>query len=398
MKKIFTKQNILPVVVLGTICLVVAALLGAVNMITAPVIEDAKNQAANEALLVVLPEGKTFDEIELTEDYPTEIKKAYKSDAGYVFEVNTRGKETMTVMCGVDNDGKIVKVTVLSEQETPGYKEKVLPFVTGDEGKYNGKGSDSLEPELFSGATLTSNGVYNAVKTSLNGYAVATGGEVAKPEYIAPVSQRTDDELLTLAGGLVADATGFTESKFDAEAYGVKYLAKVFKENSGKGYVAYVVVPLINEYYNKIETETLIYITNKGIIKDVNKLTWKPSDAGYGYVPPALELVDAFYESLKGKNISDLEALKAYDDNDDSTSHNGLLITQATQTTGRLLGALIEAVKSAESLDVESDDGVNTAESGNAPKIIGIVLISIAVIAMAACIIVPKFIRRRKNG
>ena len=63
MKKIFTKQNILPVVVLGTICLVVAALLGAVNTITAPVIEDAKNQAANEALLVVLPEGKTFDEI-----------------------------------------------------------------------------------------------------------------------------------------------------------------------------------------------------------------------------------------------------------------------------------------------------------------------------------------------
>ena len=78
MKKIFAKQNILPVVVLGAICLVVAALLGGVNMITSPIIEEANNQKANAALLVVLPGGKNFEEIDLTEEYPDEVNRAYK--------------------------------------------------------------------------------------------------------------------------------------------------------------------------------------------------------------------------------------------------------------------------------------------------------------------------------
>ena len=340
MKKIFAKQNILPVVVLGAICLVVAALLGGVNMITSPIIEEANNQKANAALLVVLPGGKNFEEIDLTEEYPDEVNRAYKADIGYVFEVNTRGKEQMTVMCGVDSDGKIVKIEVLSEQETPGYKEKVFPNVTGDDGKYNGKDSSTVEPELFTGATLTSNGVYNAVKASFNAYAIATGGEVIEePEYIPPQSQREDEELIGLAGELVADAVGFTEVEFDAEANSVKYLAKVFKENSGKGYVAYVLS--ISEYYGNVDTENLIHIGNDGKVKNIKKITWEvsPANPEWGYNPPSDEKLGEFYKSLNGKDSSTIGEVDIHTGATNTTTTLVASITEALNIVGSLIKA-----------------------------------------------------------
>jgi Na+-translocating ferredoxin:NAD+ oxidoreductase RnfG subunit len=60
----------MPVVVLGTICLVVSLLLSVVNSITAPIIQKRQNAAANEALLVVLPDATTFDEITIDGSYP----------------------------------------------------------------------------------------------------------------------------------------------------------------------------------------------------------------------------------------------------------------------------------------------------------------------------------------
>ena len=325
MKKIFTKENVMPVVVLSVICLVVAAFLGGVNMITSPIIEDAKNKEANAALLVVLPEGKSFEEIDLTAEYPAEIKRAHKADAGYVFEVNTRGKDQMTVMCGVDNEGKIVKVKILSEQETPGYKEKVFPFVTGDEGSYNGKDSASLEPELFSGATLTSNGVYNAVKAALGGFAVATGGEIEEePEETLP---RTDDELIALAKELVGEGAELTDVTPD----GTTLVKRVYKENSGLGYVAYVFT--VSSHYGTVDTENLVYIGNNGAIKSIKKLTWAVSEAAPdgGYNPPGDEKLAEFYEGLNGKNSTTIEEVD--------------LKTGATNTTTSLVESIKEALK-----------------------------------------------------
>ena len=324
------KKNVLPVIVLCAICVVVAAVLGAVNMITGPIIEEAKNKEANAALLVVLPDGKNFKEITLTDAYPDEIKKAHKADNGYVFEIDTRGKEAMTIMCGVDNEGKIVKIKVLSEQETPGYKDKVFPYVTGDDGKYNGMDSSTLEAEIFTGATLTSNGVYNAVKAALDGFVVAGGGEISEPEYVAPVSQRNDDELISLAGELISDAAGFDFVDFDAEAYNALYLAKLMKETSGKGYVAYVFS--ISSYYGTVDTENLIHIGNDGTIKNIKKLVWAVSEANpdYGYNPPSDEKLGEFYAGLAGK---DSETIGEVD-----------LKTGATNTTTTLVASITEAL------------------------------------------------------
>ena len=55
MKKIFRKENIMPVVVLGLICLIVAAALGVVNHFTSQEIEKQMLIKANAGKIEVLP-------------------------------------------------------------------------------------------------------------------------------------------------------------------------------------------------------------------------------------------------------------------------------------------------------------------------------------------------------
>ena len=328
------KSNIMPVAVLGIICLFVAALLAVVNMVAAPKIADRENQKSNAALLVVLPGAVGFEEIELTDSYPSEITKAYKANLGYVFETKVQGKESMTVMCGVDNDGKLVKLEVISEAETPDYKKLVFPLVTGDNGKYNGVSSDNLEPELVSGATLTSKGIYSAVKTSLDAYIVANGGTVEKEEEPAdPKAQyaKSEDEIKALAMELVDGATGFSAVTLDGD---YENLIAVYKEDGGNGYVAYVMV--ISSHYGTVESEALIHIQNNGKIKNINKLVWKTSDAGWGFVPPADDVVDAFYDRLP---------------NNDSDSIGDVeLITGATSTSTGVVNSFKEALSAVDKL------------------------------------------------
>ena len=329
MSKIFKKQNVMPVVVLGVICIVVALILGAVNMITSPVIEEAKNAAANEALLVVLPGAKNFEEIEVTSEFPAEVKKAHKADIGYVFQVDVKGKEAMTIMCGVGNDGKIVSVKVLSEQETPGYKDNVFPYVTGENGKYNGVDADTLKPELVSNATLTSTGVYNAVKASLNAFAVIGGGEIIEDEEEEDTVEydfKTDEEVLALAKGLVGDENAeFT----DVTPAGGQAVKKVYK-NDSYGYVVYLATT--SSQHNVIDTESVVYIDFNRTVKNIVKLTWTVGAAApdKNYNPPSDDEVDAFYAGLKGETIDTIGEVD--------------ISTGATFTTKVLVDSVTEAL------------------------------------------------------
>ena len=76
-------KHLMPTVILTVICLVAALLLASVNLLTAPIIEAAQNQAANEALLVVLPDGKNFEKLTLDDSYPPIVQEGYRADGGY---------------------------------------------------------------------------------------------------------------------------------------------------------------------------------------------------------------------------------------------------------------------------------------------------------------------------
>ncbi len=173
------KEKLMPTIVLGAICLVVALLLSVVNMFTGPVIEAAQNAAANEALLEVLPDGKNFEEIEIDDKYPKVINMGYKADGGFVFRASVTGKSSgLVIMCGISADGKIVGTKVIAEQETDSYDANVFPFVEGLNGKYKDMSGADFEPYLVSGATLTSRTYGEAVKAALDAYIIANGGTV----------------------------------------------------------------------------------------------------------------------------------------------------------------------------------------------------------------------------
>ena len=176
-----------PAIVLCSISIIVALLLSVVNMITAPRIEANLNRAADDALIEVLPEGKNFKEITLTDEYPTEVTKGWTADGGFVFQMNVTGKaENLIIMCGIDSDGKIVETKVVESGETASYVSKLFPDVEGDNGKYSGMNLDGFSEYIVAGVTMSSAAYARAVKAALQAAAIAAGGEVdiRTPEQI----------------------------------------------------------------------------------------------------------------------------------------------------------------------------------------------------------------------
>ncbi len=169
------KKNIMPTVVLSTILVVVSLLLSVVNMITGPIIEAQRNAAANEALLVVFPDGTGFDELDANGlGLPEAITNVYKetSGKGYVFRVMATGyKSGMVIMVGVDSTGKVTGSQCLETQDTFGKETEI-------DNTYNGQSLSDFDPYMIAGATMTSNGYRDAVSAALQAFVLASGGKL----------------------------------------------------------------------------------------------------------------------------------------------------------------------------------------------------------------------------
>ena len=173
-QKMKKSNNVMPTVVLSCICAIVALLLSAINMVTGPIIEEARNAAANEALLVVMPEGKSFEELDISAlGLPEAITNAYKeTSGGYVFRVVSTGyKSGMVIMVGINSEGQITGSKCLETQDTFG-KEPQL------DNSYNGQSIADFAPNMISGATMTSNGYRDAINNALQSFTLASGGKL----------------------------------------------------------------------------------------------------------------------------------------------------------------------------------------------------------------------------
>ena len=330
MKNIFKKQNIMPVVVLGSICLIVAALMAVINSYTAPKIADYEAQKVFESLKVVL-DGH-FEEVTVPSGAPATVTAMYKvtdEDSGdfkgNVVTVKQKGYAgDILLTVGIDAEGKTTKVVITAQSETHG--KNINPLL--DRLSAGVTAENVADVEAVSGATVSSTAIKNAIADAFK----AVSGIASEPEpEVLPTSE---EQILAYAKEMVGEGAAFTNVTPDER----EFVKRIYRENNGKGYIAYLVVM---SRYGTVETETIIHVENNGKIKDIKKLIWKTSDAMYGYVPPEADVVDAFYASLKGKGVSELEELAALEDG----KHNGLLVTQGTNTSKALLGALIEGVK-----------------------------------------------------
>lgn len=220
-------KNIKSVAVLVAICGVIALLLAGTNAITAPIIEKNAAAAANEALLVVMPEGTGFEAVDLAAyELPATVTEAYKetAGAGYVVKLVTKGYGSdFVIMCGVDAEGTVTGAVCLSSTETLG-KEKEYGQ------NFTGKNAEGVEAtDTIAGATLTSQAYKNAVKDALNAAIILGGGSV---------DIRTEDQIFAdnLAAAL-PEGDAFVKWFATEQLTGVD---AIYVADNGAGYVCVI--------------------------------------------------------------------------------------------------------------------------------------------------------------
>ena len=102
------------------ISVVVAAAMALVNRVTAPVIAQVKLEKTQAAISTVLPGGYE-EELADFADETGLVSKVYKGANGYALEVTPTGFDnTVTMMVGVDLEGKVLGISVISHTETAG--------------------------------------------------------------------------------------------------------------------------------------------------------------------------------------------------------------------------------------------------------------------------------------
>ena len=154
---------------------VVAAALAGVNSITAPKIAQLKAEKLQNAINEVLPGGG--ESVAFTDDTGW-VSAVYQSDSGYAVEVTptTGFNGAITMMVGIDNDGKILGISVVTQTETAGLGAVAAATTSAGEafrGNYVGlSGSvavtkDGGEVEAITGATITSRAICDGVNAAL---------------------------------------------------------------------------------------------------------------------------------------------------------------------------------------------------------------------------------------
>ena len=159
------------------ITVVVAGLLGLVNFLTEDRIAENTARKAEEAMQEVLP-ADSYEPVEITMDG---VSAAFRAEDGYVVRITTNGfGGAIDMMVGVDNDGAVTGISVISHSETPSLGANCVrpewqaqfEGATGD----LAVSKDGGTIDALTGATVTSRGVTAGVNLAL--------------EYVKEVAQK----------------------------------------------------------------------------------------------------------------------------------------------------------------------------------------------------------------
>ncbi|MBQ1966676.1 MAG: RnfABCDGE type electron transport complex subunit G [Clostridia bacterium] len=186
MKKMNPKDILIPALALLLICLVATTLLAGTNLITTEKIAANAVEKENSSRMVVLPEASDFLEVKTLESEITYCEALAEDGTkiGYVFTSGAKGYGgTVGVMIGVDNDGVITGIEILSHAETPGLGANA----TGEafKSRFNGKSgeltvdknsNDGQNIQAITAATITSKAVVSAVNAAVAEFEAIKGG------------------------------------------------------------------------------------------------------------------------------------------------------------------------------------------------------------------------------
>lgn len=170
---------------------IAAGVLGLLNLQTKDIIAEGQIEANNEARQEVLSDGDNFEEVdqaifnEAVKDSP-HVEEIYKgSDAsgelvGYTIKTSLNGYSgPIVVMTGINTDGIISGMKVVSNTETPGLGANASNPEFQDE--FSQKSADGdielvkndptdEEVQALTGATITSKAVTESVNEAIKAY------------------------------------------------------------------------------------------------------------------------------------------------------------------------------------------------------------------------------------
>ena len=164
-------------VTLLIITAVVAAALAAVNSVTAPIIAALNEAKTQEAIEVVLPGGGQEIDVPAV-DVGVPVGKVYQGENGYAVEVLPSGFDnTITMMVGVDFDGKVLGISIVDHSETAGLGavaaaktskgEAFRAQFVGTSGSVGTSKRGTGTLDAITGATITSEAVCTGVNAAL---------------------------------------------------------------------------------------------------------------------------------------------------------------------------------------------------------------------------------------
>lgn len=158
-------------VTLLIITALVALALAGVDSITKPVIQSLNEKKTQEAVEKVLPGGGS--QMALTGDNGI-VKGAYASNTGYAILVEPTGfGGTISMMVGVDKEGKVLGVSIISHAETPSLGAVAADKTSTGESFRNqfvGKSGTLVvgsDIDALTGATITSKAVTDGVNAAI---------------------------------------------------------------------------------------------------------------------------------------------------------------------------------------------------------------------------------------
>ena len=177
--------------VLLAVCVVAAALLGATNYITVDKIaeqaalanDQARRSVLSQAQEFTMLEGQEINELLAKTDYDS-VREVYEAKVdgniiGYAIKTSPKGYGgEIEVMVGVDMEGKVTRINVGNNNETPGLGQNAtkpefqaqFTSKNWNEGVSVIKSGTPKDNEIvaIAGATITSNAVAKGVNQALN--------------------------------------------------------------------------------------------------------------------------------------------------------------------------------------------------------------------------------------
>lgn len=153
---------------------VMAAALAGVNQITAPIIDRLQEEKTQQAIDQVLPGG---GEAVAFTDTTGLVRQVYASEKGYAVEVTPMGFDnTITMMVGVDPQGQVLGIRIISHTETAGLGavaaaensagEAFRDQLVGMSGQL-AVTKDGGQVDAITGATITSRAICAGINAAL---------------------------------------------------------------------------------------------------------------------------------------------------------------------------------------------------------------------------------------